>query len=291
MFVFAHSPLLGVGLEHGRDKVSGVTRDGDVAGKFVLVGQNPLVGGLDVLGLVRGLADEGGEADDAHGPDIDLEGMSTLLLVAVNDLGSDVVGSAADGLALLVGAGQAGGQTKVSDLDVEVLVEEEVAELEVAMDDVDAVHVSDGVKELLHVVLDLRLRESLPSLDHFVHGLVLAQLEEDVAVDLVLEEVLVLADVVVLEAAVDLDLGLQLLPCPGLDEVGLGNDLDGVVPVGVEAGAPVHLGESTLAEKPPSDVPMDGVPVSTGLLAMLYNFNFLVILGHYLRFLSARGRR
>ena len=148
-----------------------------MAGKFVLVGQNPLVGGLDVLGLVRGLADEGGEADDAHGPDIDLEGMTALLLVAVNDLGSDVVGSAADGLALLVGAGQTGGQTKVSDLDVEVLVQEEIAQLEVAMDDVDAVHVSDGVQELLYVVLDLRLRESLPPLDHFVHGLVLAQLE------------------------------------------------------------------------------------------------------------------
>ena len=154
-----------------------MARDGDVAGKFILVGQNPLVGGLDVLGLVRGLADEGGEADDAHGPDVNLEGMSTLLLVAVDDLGGDVVGSTADGLALLVGTGQTGGQTKVSHLDVEVLVQKEIAQLEVAMDDVDAVHVPNGVKELLHVVLDLRLCESLPSLDHFVHGLVLAQLE------------------------------------------------------------------------------------------------------------------
>ena len=102
---------------------------------------------------------------------------------------------------------------------------------------------------------------------------------------------LVFANVVVLEAAVDLDLGLQLLPCPGLDEVGLGNDLDGVVTVGVEAGAPVHLGESTLAEEPSTDVSMDGVPVSAGLLAMLHNFNLLVILGHHLRFLSAGGRR
>mmetsp|Transcript_24372 Transcript_24372/g.70101 ORF Transcript_24372/g.70101 Transcript_24372/m.70101 type:complete len:311 (-) Transcript_24372:1790-2722(-) len=264
--------------------------DGDVAGKLVLVGQNALVGGLDVLGLVRGLADEGGEADDAHGPYVDLEGMPALLLVAVDDLRGDVVGGAADGLALLVGAGQAGGETKVSDLDVEVLVEEEVAELEVAVDDVDVVHVADGVEELLHVVLDLRLRESLPSLDHFVHGLVVAQLEKDVAVDLVLEEVLVLADIVVFEAAVDLDLGLELLSGPGLDEVGLGDDLDGVVPVGVEAGAPVHLGKAALAEKPSSDVAMDGVSVAAGLLAMLHDFNLVVILGHHLRFLSGRRR-
>ena len=101
----------------------------------------------------------------------------------------------------------------------------------------------------------------------------------------------VFADVVVLEAAVDLDFCLELLPRPGLDEVGLWNDLDGVVTVGVEAGAPVHLGESTLAEKPSTDVAMDRVAVATGLLAVLHNFNLLVILGHDLRLLSAGGRR
>ena len=136
--------------------------------------------------------------------------MASLLLVPIDNLWCDVVGRATDGLALLLRTGQLGRQAKVSNLDGEVLVKEQVAKLQVAVDDVNTVHVADSIEQLLHVVLDFGFGEALPPLDHLVHGLVLAQLEEDVAVNLVLEEVLVLANITMLETAVDFDFCLKL---------------------------------------------------------------------------------
>jgi hypothetical protein len=50
--------------------------------------------------------------------------------LALEDLRSDVVGRAADGLLLLLVVLKAGGEAEVAQLDLHVLVEEEVAEFE-----------------------------------------------------------------------------------------------------------------------------------------------------------------
>ena len=79
------------------------------------------------------------------------------------------------------------------------------------MNNIDLMHVLDGLEKLLHEVLDLRLCEALPTFNHFVHGLVLTELKKDVTIHLVFEEMLVLTNVRMLETAVDLNFGLKLL--------------------------------------------------------------------------------
>lgn len=64
--------------------------------------------------------------DDPDGPDVDLIGVA----LAFEDLWGDVIGSAADGLLLLLVVLKTGGQSEVAKLDLHVLVDEEVAEFE-----------------------------------------------------------------------------------------------------------------------------------------------------------------
>jgi hypothetical protein len=51
-----------------------------------------------------------------------------------------------------------GGQAKVADLDVEVVVEEDIAQLQIAMNHALAVHVGDSLQQLHHVKPHLGLR-------------------------------------------------------------------------------------------------------------------------------------
>jgi len=133
-----------------------------------------------------------------------------LALVALDDFRGDVVGRPADRLSLLVLVFDARRQPEIADFDFNVLVEEQVPQLEIAVDDVFVVHVPDGQNQLRHEVRRLRLRQALPSLDHLVHALVVTELQQNVAVIPIFEEVLVLADVFVLESPMNLDFRLQL---------------------------------------------------------------------------------
>ena len=74
-------------------------------------------------------------------------------------LGRDVVGRAADRALLLLADPR--GQSEVSDLDSHAGGEEEVAQLEVAVEDVLPVDVVHAVDQLGHVVADLGLRHNL----------------------------------------------------------------------------------------------------------------------------------
>ena len=60
------------------------------------------------------------------------------------------------------------GQPKVCDLEVHLLIDKNVTKLQVAVDDVLAVHVDHAVQQLHHVELRLRLRQPLALL-HKVH--------------------------------------------------------------------------------------------------------------------------
>jgi len=46
---------------------------------------------------------------------------------------------------------ESSGQAKVADLDMEVVVEEDIAQLQVTVDDTLAVHVGDSLQQLHHV--------------------------------------------------------------------------------------------------------------------------------------------
>ena len=92
------------------------------------------------------------------------------LLALLEDLGGDVVGRSAQGrsphdLHVLARQEQSS-QAKIANLDIHVLVEEDVAHLQVAVDDALHVHVLDGAGNLDRVESHLGFRHTLAPLDH-----------------------------------------------------------------------------------------------------------------------------
>ena len=102
--------------------------------------------GLDVAGLEGRLADQHGIQDDAHAPHIDLVAVASL----PQNLRSNVVRSPAQSALALTLKGHLASQSKVSNLEDVARGEEEVAELQVAVDHVLRFHVLDGVQQLVH---------------------------------------------------------------------------------------------------------------------------------------------
>ena len=79
-------------------------------------------------------------------------------------LWSDVVGSAAQGLLPLSVIVDLGGQTKVSNLAIHVVIKEDVAQLEITVNDLVLVEVEDTKENLLHEVPCLRFCDRLSPL-------------------------------------------------------------------------------------------------------------------------------
>jgi hypothetical protein len=77
---------------------------------------------------------------------------------------------------------------------------------------------------LVDVALHLQLVQALAATEQLVERLVLTQLQKDVDILSVLEEMLEADDMVLVEGAMDLDLGHKLLFGPGFSECGLHND-------------------------------------------------------------------
>lgn len=124
-------PLGGIVVQDLRDQVPRSIRNGDVLREVVGVHANPLVGGLDVGSLEGWLSDNESIKDDTDRPNIYL---ITVSLLAFKNLWRDIVGSTADGSLALPIKLEFGRQTEISDLDFHLIVEEEVAELQVTMD-------------------------------------------------------------------------------------------------------------------------------------------------------------
>ena len=79
-----------------------------------------------------------------------------------------------------------------------------------SVDDFEFVEVLGGFDELVDVALGFQFREALPPSDELVQGLVLAELQHDVDVLLVLEVFLEQHHLIVAQRLVDLYLGSQL---------------------------------------------------------------------------------
>jgi len=203
----------GVQVEDLGDEAARGVGDGHVVREGVAVDADLLVGGLDVRRLEGRLADEQRVDDDAERPDVDFVAVARL---ALQDLGRDVVGRAADGLLLLALELDLGGQAEVAQLDLHLLAEEEVAQLEVAVDHLVLHQVLHRVQDLQQVALHLDFRQPLAPLEQLVQRLVLAHLQQDVHVLVVLEHVFEVHHVRVVQTLVDLYFRNQLLPRPVL---------------------------------------------------------------------------
>lgn len=119
-----------------------------------------------------------------------------MTIFAFKDLRCDVVGCSTDRPLPIAIKLELGSQTKVTDLDLHFVIDEQVAELEtgvkdlLSVNDFVGVHVLEGGHHLNAVGLDLQLVQPLASSQDLVEGLVGAELQQDVHVVVVLEEVL-----------------------------------------------------------------------------------------------------
>lgn len=144
----------GVSVGQGGDELEGVHRadgvDDVLRGRAQKVGDDGELVDVVLAGEERLALDHLGE-DAARGPDVDLD---VVLLPGEHDLGRAVVpgGHVAGHLRVLDT-----GEAEVADFQVTVLVDEDVAGLEVAVDDARGVHVlqasEDLVQEVLHELL------------------------------------------------------------------------------------------------------------------------------------------
>lgn len=127
-------------------------------------------------------------------------------LFTLQNLGSDIVGCTTNGSFALSVEFKLGGETKVSNLDLHLLVQEKVTKFEISMNDSVRMEVLDSIANLHDIALNFELVEALSPSEKLVHGSGTAHFEQDVDVLGVLEEVLEADDVRVMQTTVDLDL-------------------------------------------------------------------------------------
>lgn len=192
------------------------------------------------------LSDQERVHDHPEGPDIHFEAVADF---AVQDLGRDVVGRAADGSLFFAVEFELGGQPEVSQLELVLLPKEQITELEVSVDDAVGVEVLECLDRLHDIVLHLLVCQFLPPLDEFVERLVWAHLEQDVHVVVVFEYVLKLDDAGVVQGFVDLDFRDQLLARPRLRQRGLRNDLGRDLLLGLQIHHLEAFGEAALSQQ------------------------------------------
>jgi hypothetical protein len=137
-----------------RDEVFAFVTHGDLVSLWVWEVDGLLPDELVHLQVVIAASVEGREADDhfvgqdAESPPVDGEAVTLL----IEDLGSQVLGSAAEGVGLGVVLEDLG-EAEVSETDVAVFVHEDVLWLQVSVDDVLLVQMPDGQSHLGRVEL------------------------------------------------------------------------------------------------------------------------------------------
>lgn len=171
-------------LEDPVDEAPRALRD---SATLAIVGRELVLARLDlpeqvalVLREERQLADDHDEEDDAARPDV---GRLALVRLLLREVGAHVLGRAALHRQLLI-LRAARREPEINDLDVVVslLVDQNIVELQVSVDDVEAVHVSHSADDLLENMSCLRLREPqqrLPLLQAVEEVLAVAELHDE----------------------------------------------------------------------------------------------------------------
>ena len=142
-----------------------------------------------------------------------------------------------------------GRQTEITRLHLHLLVQEEVAQLQISMDHSMLVHVLDGLKDLLAVALDLELGEPLAALDLLIQGRVAAELHDDVDIIFIFEKVLKLNNVCMVHGAMYTNLTLKLLLGSRFGQRALWNDLDRLGVIQLHIANLIDLREAALPQE------------------------------------------
>ena len=246
--------LCRVVIENLRDQVASAVCDLDIIRESVGVHSNSLVCRLYVRSLKGRLADNQRIDDDTDRPNVDFVRVT---LFTFQHFGRNIVRGTTDGTLALTIELEFRCQTEITDLHLHFVVEEEVSKLQISVDDAMTVEVLDSRADLVDVALNLELVQSLTPTQKLVERLVLAELEQDVDVLGVLEEVLEADDVVLVQRAMNLDLGHELLLGSGLRQCALHDDFGGADSLVLQIGELEAAGEATLAEELALEVLLD----------------------------------
>lgn len=128
-----------------------------------------------------------------------------MAIFAFEHLGRDVVRSPANRAFALAVKVELGRQAEVAELELELFVDEQVAQFQISMDDSVLVQVLERVDNLLCVIHDLELVQALASSEQFVERLVRTQFKQDVDALGVFEVVLEADDMFVAERLMNFD--------------------------------------------------------------------------------------
>lgn len=136
------------------------------------------------------------------------------LLSLLENFGCDVIGRATQscpsyGLHIAAGNEQSS-QSKVANLGVHSVVEEDVTHLQISVNDALSMHVLDGSGDLHRVESNLGLRQPLALLDHVHKRTIGAELENKIHAVMKRERSEELDNVLLVHLRVDLEFGLEL---------------------------------------------------------------------------------
>ena len=107
------------------NELSGLFRNAYMIRETVVAGLDFFVSGLNFWGFKWWFSNQLGVNYDADGPDINLIRMS----FSLKDLRSNIVGSSANGLFLFLIVLESGCESKVTQLDLHIFIQEQVTEL------------------------------------------------------------------------------------------------------------------------------------------------------------------
>ena len=149
--------------EASSDEILGLAAEIEVFWEGKSSSLNLLVSLLDLLRLERWSAIEHRVENDTDGPDIALVGVSVAGLL-VEDFGSKVVWSAANCALFLSLVKDLSCKSEISNLETHSLSEEEIAKLEISVDDLAGMDVLHTEHKLVDVVASLDLVEAFAAL-------------------------------------------------------------------------------------------------------------------------------
>lgn len=235
---------VGIGLEQRVDQILRL-RTHLVLRNGVLVLLDLGIRVLQTTGLERRLANQQRVQNAAQRPHVDL----VRVALFVEHLGRYIVGRAAQSLFPLALKVNSGRQTEIANLELHVVVQKQVAQLQVSVNDFVVVQVLAREHYLPHEVARLGLRDRFAPLVHFHEGAAAAQLQYDVHVLIVLEKGVKLDNVLMMDGPVNGDLLGHFLFLMLLGEQLFGHDFARVNLFRIQVGELVAAGEAALAQE------------------------------------------
>jgi hypothetical protein len=169
----------------------------------VLVSFDSSVCGFDISGFKGRFANDQGVNDYTERPNIHFVRMSCS---SFQHFRRDVVRSTANGSFLFSIKIELGSQTEVTQFDLHFIIDEQIAQLQVSVNDSVGVQVLQSTDDLHGVALDLQLVKSFPAFEKFIETVVGAQFKQDIDILHVFEKVHKLSHVHMLHRPVDFDL-------------------------------------------------------------------------------------